>query len=44
MARVVVVGGSGFIGSQTVNLLLQRGHDVTVADIVDPKNNLEECA
>ena len=38
MARVVVVGGSGFIGSQTVNLLLQRGHDVTVADIVDPKN------
>lgn len=38
MARVVVVGGSGFIGSHTVELLLEEGHDVTIADIVDPKN------
>ena len=32
MARVVVIGGSGFIGSNTVDLLLKEGHDVTVAD------------
>jgi len=38
MARVVVIGGSGFIGSNTVDLLLEEGHDVTVADIVDTKN------
>ena len=38
MARVVVIGGSGFIGSNTVDLLLKEGHDVTVADIVDTKN------
>ena len=38
MARVVVIGGSGFIGSNTVDLLIKRGHDVTVADIVEPVN------
>ena len=38
MARITVIGGSGFIGSHTVDLLLEKGHDVTIADIVEPKN------
>ena len=36
MARVAVIGGSGFIGSHTVDALIEEGHDVTIADIVEP--------
>src|SRR5512137_2228378 len=32
MARVVVTGGSGFIGSHVVDALLDAGHEVTIID------------
>src|SRR4051812_18718541 len=32
MAKVLVTGGAGYIGSHTSRLLLQRGHDVFVVD------------
>ena len=32
MAKTVVTGGSGFIGSHVVDVLLEAGHEVTVVD------------
>jgi dTDP-L-rhamnose 4-epimerase len=34
--RVLVTGGAGFIGSHTIDLLLQHGHQVRVLDSLEP--------
>src|SRR5215468_3761225 len=35
--KIVVIGGTGLIGSKTVTILRQRGHDVVAAS---PKNGI----
>lgn len=35
--KVLVIGGAGFIGSHTVDRLIERGHDVTVFDLLSPR-------
>jgi UDP-glucose 4-epimerase len=32
MARILVTGGAGYIGSHTVHLLSQKGHEVSIVD------------
>src|ERR1043166_3822734 len=35
--KVLVTGGAGFIGSHTVDLLVERGHGVVILDCLDPQ-------
>ena len=37
MAKVLVTGGAGFIGSHTVDLLLERGYEVRILDDLQPR-------
>ena len=42
--KILIFGGSGFLGSQVANVLSQRGHAVTVADLKKPlrvKKNIQ---
>lgn len=41
--RTLVTGGAGFIGSHTVDLLVEEGHDVTVLDNLDPQVHGEDA-
>lgn len=37
ITKVLVTGGCGFIGSHTVDLLIEQGYDVTVLDDLEPQ-------
>ena len=37
MARVLVTGGAGFIGSHTVDHLLAHGYEVRIVDVLQPR-------
>jgi UDP-glucose 4-epimerase len=41
MSKILITGGSGFIGSHLCRKLLELGHDVTVLDLKEPKYNVQ---
>ena len=38
MSKILITGGSGFIGSNLVSYLLDKDHDVLNFDIKEPRN------
>ncbi len=40
MNRILVTGGLGFIGSHTVDLLIEKGYSVTVRDDLEKQVHL----
>ena len=44
MKKIVILGGSGFIGFHVAEFLEKKGHKVTSIDIVDPQNTLENIS
>jgi UDP-glucose 4-epimerase len=41
--KMVVIGGSGFIGSHVVDVLLEQGHETVIYDLEAPRYN-QKCA
>ena len=37
MKKVIIFGGSGFLGGYVADELTQRNFDVTIADLVEPE-------
>jgi UDP-glucose 4-epimerase len=40
--KILITGGSGFIGSHLVDILIERGHDVYIYDLETPRYN-QKC-
>jgi len=44
LEKVLVTGGAGFIGSHTVDLLIEQGYEVTILDNLEPQVHGKEKA
>src|SRR5215213_7812300 len=42
MARIFITGGSGFIGTNTIEYLIAQGHEILSADIASPGKKAHE--
>lgn len=44
MAKILITGGAGFIGSHTADALISQGHSVRILDILDPQIHSDNSA